>query len=61
MKELCRVAHEVRIYPLVTLDGSRSQYVSPIIESLAADGVDVSFQKVRYRFQKGAGEMLVVK
>ena len=61
MKELCRVAHEVRVYPLVTLDGSRSQHVSPIIESLAVDGVDVSFQKVRYRFQKGADEMLVVK
>lgn len=61
MKELCRVAHEVRVYPLVTLDGSRSQHIDPVVASLADDGIGVSFQKVRYRFQKGADEVLVLR
>ena len=61
MKELCRVAHEVRVYPLVTLDGSQSQHIDPVVASLADDGIGVSFQKVRYRFQKGANEVLVLR
>ena len=61
MKELCRVAHEVRVYPLVTLDGKRSEYIDPVISELRNNGLDVSFQKVRYRFQKRAEEMVVVK
>ena len=61
MKELCRVAHEVRVYPLVMLDGKRSEYIDPVVKELKNDGLDVSFQKVRYRFQKGADEMMVAK
>lgn len=61
MKELCRVAHEVRVYPLVTLEGKRSGHLDPVVAELQNVGVDVSFQKVRYRFQKGAEEMFVVK
>ncbi|MCG8344137.1 MAG: SAM-dependent methyltransferase [Chlorobiales bacterium] len=61
MKELCRVANEVRVYPLVTLDGKRSEYINPVVSELRNDGLDVSFQKVRYRFQKGADEMVVAK
>lgn len=61
MKELCRVANEVRVYPLVTLDGKPSGHLDPVVADLQNVGVDVSFQKVRYCFQKGAEEMLVVK
>ena len=61
MKELCRVANEVRVYPLVTLEGKLSSYLDPIVSELRNDGLDVSFQKVKYRFQKGAEEMMVAK
>lgn len=61
MKELCRVANEVRIYPLVTLEGKLSRHLDSVVAELQNVGMDVSFQKVRYRFQKGAEEMLVVK
>ena len=61
MKELCRVAHEVRVYPLVTLEGKPSRHLDSVVAELQNVGVDVSFQKVRYRFQKGAEEMLVVR
>ena len=61
MKELCRVADEVRVYPLVTLEGKLSSYLDPIVSELKNDGLDVSFHKAKYRFQKGAEEMLVAK
>ena len=61
MKELCRVANEVRIYPLVTLEGKLSRHLDSVVAELQNVGMDVSFQEVRYCFQKGAEEMLVVK
>lgn len=61
IKELCRVAREVRIYPLVTLDGKQSPYLEPIIKTLIYSGYNVEQKAVKYRFQKNATEMLVVK
>ncbi len=59
MKELCRVSNEVRVYPLVTLEGNLSPHLDAVMQELRNDGLDVSFHKARYRFQKGAEEMLV--
>lgn len=59
MKELCRVATEVRVYPLLSLDGKRSKHLSTVIEALEGNGVRTSLQPVDYQFQKGATEMLV--
>lgn len=61
MRELCRVASEVRIFPVVALNGERSQHLEPVVQALSAVGVDVSLQPVEYRFQKGATEMLVAR
>lgn len=61
MTELCRVANEVRVYPLLALDGSRSTHLGPVINHLKESGFDVSLQTVKYQFQKGATQMLVVK
>ncbi len=61
MKELCRVSNEVRVYPLVTLEGKRSRHLDPVVSELRNDGLDVSFHKAKYRFQKGADEVLVVR
>jgi len=61
MTELCRVANEVRVYPLLALDGSRSTHLEPTISHLQGRGFDVSLQTVKYQFQKGATQMLVVK
>lgn len=60
VKELCRVANEVRVYPLLGLDGRQSKHLGSVINSLNASGFDVSLQAVEYEFQKGATEMLVV-
>lgn len=61
MRELCRVAREVRVFPVVSLNGTRSEHLDSVMTALCADGIDVSLQKVSYRFQKGATEMLVAK
>lgn len=61
VRELCRVAREVRIYPLVSLEGTGSPHVDPVVERLNAEGITASREPVSYRFQKGAIEMLVLR
>jgi hypothetical protein len=61
LKELCRVASEVRVYPLLALDGKVSPHLKQVIESLEAIGLVAEVIDVNYEFQKGAKQMLVVK
>lgn len=61
LRELCRVASEVRVFPVVSLDGEVSMHLDSVIAALSEDGIDVSLEAVNYRFQKGATEMLVAK
>ena len=61
MLELCRVAKEVRVYPLISLDGAQSKHLEPAMFQLIDNGFEVSLQTVGYQFQKGAIDMLVVK
>jgi len=61
MLELCRVAKEVRVYPLLSLDGNQSVHLEPVISQLKKNGFEVALQTVLYQFQKGETEMLVVK
>jgi hypothetical protein len=56
--ELCRVAREVRIFPLLALGGQRSPYVDASVDSLRAAGCAVSLERVPYEFQRGGNEML---
>jgi len=61
IKELCRVANEVRIYPLLTLDGRLSPHLEAVCGELQKNDIRVSKVPVMYQFQKGAIEMLVAK
>lgn len=61
MLELCRVASEVRVFPVVSLDGEVSKHLDQVMTALSANGIEVELQPVRYRFQQGASEMLVAK
>lgn len=60
LRELCRVADEVRIYPLLTLAGEPSPHLTPLMEILAREGRRVRLQEVDYEFQRGATRMLVI-
>jgi len=58
ISELCRVAREVRIFPLITLAGPRSSYVEGILHTLQSSGLDARIENVRYEFQRGGNQML---
>ena len=60
MIELCRVSTEVRVYPLIALNGQQSPHINEIKSALTNLGHRVSLAEVDYQFQKGATHMLVV-
>jgi hypothetical protein len=56
--QLCRVADDVRIFPLIDLDLKPSPYVQPIASGLEKNGFTVSIERVNYEFQRGGNKML---
>lgn len=58
--ELCRVAREVRIFPLLALGGRRSPHVGIVTTSLTARGYRIDIDDVDYEFQRGGNQMLRV-
>jgi hypothetical protein len=60
-RELVRVADEVRVYPLVTLDGRPSPHVGAVVNDLLEAGHQVAQLPVTTVFQKGATDMLVIR
>jgi SAM-dependent methyltransferase len=56
--ELCRVAREVRIFPLLELGGARSRHLSAMTEALHQEGCVATVARVPYEFQRGGNEML---
>ena len=58
--ELCRVAHEVRIFPVLTYNAEPSPFVAPIVDHLENAGKNVSIEKVPYEFQRGGNMMMKV-
>jgi hypothetical protein len=58
--ELCRVAGEVRIFPLLALDGSASPYVARLVDDLSGS-LEVSLETVPYEFQRGGNQMMRVR
>lgn len=59
--ELCRVAKEVRVFPLLALGGEISSHLEGSVEMLRAAGYQVSIQHVNYEFQRGACDMLRIQ
>ena len=58
--EMCRVAGEVRIFPLSNISGEASLLLDPVMSELAGRGYRVEIKRVPYEFQKGANQMLRV-
>lgn len=61
ISEICRVAKEVRIFPLVTLAGNKSVYLKGIEKHLINQGHKISIETVPYEFQRGGNEMLKIE
>lgn len=58
--ELLRISPEVRIFPLLKLDGEPSLYVESVIQEFDNRGFNVQVQPVAYEFQKGGNQMLKI-
>ena len=66
--EMCRVAKEARVFPLLTSSvhrgkggGERSPHLGPVTYELRRRGYDARVERVPYEFQKGGNEMLRVR
>jgi len=60
VRELCRVAREVRVFPLLTLGGQPSPHVAAVTAALEDVAVRMTIERVPYEFQRGGNEMLRV-
>ena len=58
--ELCRVATEVRIFPLITLDGIPSPHLPRVIDDLRGN-CEISIEIVPYEFRRGGNQMMRVR
>jgi hypothetical protein len=61
LRELCRVAREVRVFPLLALGGHRSPYLESSVAALRVEGHEVSIEKVPYEFQRGGNQMMRIE
>lgn len=61
VREMLRVATEVRIFPLLTLVLEKSPYLQPLVDSLRVDGFVATLEKVGYELQRGGNEMLRIQ
>ena len=60
VRELCRVATEVRVFHLLELGGQPSRHVAPVTAALQEDGFNVSIEQQDYEVRRGANQMLRV-
>lgn len=61
VRELCRVAREVRMFPLLALGGGRSPYVDMVAAEARAAGFHAFVQPVPYEFRRGGNQMMVIR
>ncbi|MGF1625795.1 MAG: class I SAM-dependent methyltransferase [Alphaproteobacteria bacterium] len=59
LREMLRVAPEVRLFPLNDLDGAPSAHLEPVLAALAGE-VEAARVPVGFEFQQGARDMLRV-
>jgi hypothetical protein len=58
IRELCRVAKDVRIFPLVALNCKQSVHLEPVVATMTDAGYSVEIVTVPYEIQKGADQMM---
>ena len=56
--EMLRVASEVRVFPLLQMDGTPSKHLPLVVETIAVHGIKTTIQCVPYEFQRGGNRML---
>ena len=61
IEELCRVAREARVFPLLALGATRSPFVDGLAADFGRQGFRVSIDEVPYEFQRGGNQMLRIR
>lgn len=61
IRELCRIAEEVRIFPLLNLAQARSPYIDEICSILAKEGLSSEIMQVPYELQKGGNQAIIFR
>ena len=56
--ELCRVADEARIFPLLTLAQQLSPHIEAVRKAVASMGIESTVNTVEYELQKGGNQTL---
>jgi hypothetical protein len=59
--EMCRVAGEVRVFPLLALGAVPSRHVEPVAREMRRRGFQVTIEQVPYEFQKGGNQMMRIR
>ncbi len=60
LRELCRITQEVRVFPIMELNGQCSRHLDDVRYALEHDGYKTEVRRVEYEFQKNANEMLII-
>jgi len=60
IRELCRVAREARIFPLLELGATKSRHLDAVASRLREEGYEVTIDRVPYEFQRGGDEQMRV-
>ncbi len=61
IEEMCRVAREARVFPLLNYDGEPSPHLRPLLNELEARGYRAETRRVPYEFQIGGNQILCVE
>src|SRR5919107_2568342 len=59
IEEMCRVADEARVFPLLKSYGGPSPHLDPTMDALRGCGYRVEIRRVPYEFQRGGDEKVV--
>lgn len=60
ISEMLRVCKEVRIFPIVDLNGKRSELIEKVVEYFREKG-HVEIKRTEYEFQKDANKVLIIR
>jgi hypothetical protein len=61
IRNLVRVAKEVRVFPLLELGAKPSRHVEPVMTTLCGEGYQVAIEVVDYEFQRGGNQMMRIQ
>jgi hypothetical protein len=60
IRELCRVANRIKIFPLLELNARKSRHLPGVVTQLEKEDLRVTVTRVAYEFQKGGNETLEI-